>query len=87
MKNGKLISKIFGIALVLVVIVGVLGGSPISISHAEASPAAIYVPDNYSTIQDAVDAANPGDRKKHVGFVAVYEEQDCFSASSIEEVP
>ena len=28
---------------------------------AEASPATIYVPDNYSTIQEAVDAANPGD--------------------------
>jgi parallel beta-helix repeat protein len=27
----------------------------------EASPATIYVPDNYPTIQAAVDAANPGD--------------------------
>jgi len=34
---------------------------PLGVTEAEASPATIYVPDNYSTIQAAVDAASPGD--------------------------
>ena len=61
MKKGKLISKIFGIALVLVMIVGVIVGSPSVVSQLGASPATIYVPDSYPTIQAAVDAASPGD--------------------------
>jgi parallel beta-helix repeat protein len=50
-----------GIALVFVVIVGVVGGSPIFINQAEASPGTIYVPDDYASIQAAVNASSPGD--------------------------
>jgi parallel beta-helix repeat protein len=62
MKKGKLIGKIFEIALVFVMIGAMLGGLPaLSVSRVEASPGTIYVPDDYTTIQAAVDAANPGD--------------------------
>ena len=61
MKKGKLISKIFAIALVLVLIGAMVGGLPALVGKAEASPATIYVPDSYPTIQAAVDAASPGD--------------------------
>jgi parallel beta-helix repeat protein len=61
MKKGKLIGKIFGIVLVFVMIMGVLNGSPVLLNRVEASPVNIYVPDNYPTIQAAVDAASPGD--------------------------
>jgi parallel beta-helix repeat protein len=60
MKKVKLISRIFGIWLVLVVIATMLGGLSASVRKAEAPPATIYVPDNYPTIQAAVDAASPG---------------------------
>jgi len=61
MKKGKLVSKIFGTATVLVMVWTMLGGLPAFVDKVEASPAIIYVPDDYSTIQAAVDAANPGD--------------------------
>jgi parallel beta-helix repeat protein len=61
MKKGKMLSKIFGIALVLVMIGAMLGGLPSLVGKVEASPGTIYVPDNYPTIQAAVDAASPGD--------------------------
>ena len=34
---------------------------PSGVSKVEASPATIYVPDSYPTIQAAVDTASPGD--------------------------
>jgi len=61
MKKSRLIRKILGIALVFVLIGGMLGGLPALVSRVEASPATIYVPDDYPTIQAAVDAASPGD--------------------------
>ena len=61
MKKAKLIGNISAITFVLVMIVGVIGVSLGSVSQAEASPATIYVPDDYSTIQAAVDFASPGD--------------------------
>jgi len=62
MKRQKLIGKGLGIALVLLMTVGVFGCSPaLVVRQLGASPATIYVPDDYSTIQAAVDAANPGD--------------------------
>ncbi|NWF77844.1 MAG: right-handed parallel beta-helix repeat-containing protein [Chloroflexi bacterium] len=61
MKRGKLIGRIFEIAVVFVMIGAMLGGLPALVSQVEASPATIYVPDDYSTIQAAVYAASPGD--------------------------
>ncbi len=61
MKKGKLIAKIFGIVLVFVMVGSMLGGLPALVSKVEASPGTIYVPDDYLTIQEAVDAASPGD--------------------------
>jgi parallel beta-helix repeat protein len=61
MKKGKVVSKIFGIALVGLMIGAMLGGLPALVSQAEASPATIYVPDDYPTIQAAVNAASPDD--------------------------
>jgi parallel beta-helix repeat protein len=61
MKKGKLIGKTLGIGLVLVLIGAMPGGLPGLAGKVEASPATIYVPDNYPTIQAAVNAADPGD--------------------------
>jgi parallel beta-helix repeat protein len=61
MKKSKLIGKIFWVALVFVMIGAMLGGLPSLVGKVEASPGTIYVPDNYPTIQDAVDAASSGD--------------------------
>lgn len=61
MRKGKLVNRILGIVLVLVMIGGMLGWLPALVGQVEASPATIYVPDNYPTIQAAVDAASPGD--------------------------
>lgn len=61
MKKGKLIGRIFAITLAFVMVGAMLGGLPALVSKVEASPATIYVPDNYPTIQAAVDAASPGD--------------------------
>ena len=38
-----------------------LGGLPAPVKEAQASPGTIWVPDNYSTIQAAVNASSPGD--------------------------
>lgn len=61
MKKGKLISRIFGIALVGLMIAAMLGGLPALVNKVKASPGTIYVPDNYPTIQAAVNASSPGD--------------------------
>lgn len=60
MRKGE-IYKIFGISLVLVMIASMLGGLPVSVREAEASPETIHVPDDYASIQAAVDAASLGD--------------------------
>ena len=57
MERGRVFSKIFGIALVFLMIASVLGGVPALVEEAEASPATIYVPDDYASIQAAVDTA------------------------------
>jgi parallel beta-helix repeat protein len=61
MKKGTLTGKIIGIPLVFVLVVSMLGGLSALVGKVEASPATIYVPDNYPTIQAAVDAAVAGD--------------------------
>ena len=53
----RIISKILGIAVAFLVMGAMFGGLPSTASAA----ATIYVPDDYSTIQAAVDAASPGD--------------------------
>jgi parallel beta-helix repeat protein len=60
-KKGKLTARVFGIVLILAFIGMMLGGIPELIDKVEASPITIYVPDDYLTIQAAVDAASPGD--------------------------
>jgi len=60
-KRSSLTGKVFGIALILAFIVAMLGGLSALVDKVEASPTTIYVPDDYTTIQAAVDAANPGD--------------------------
>ena len=61
MRKGRLLGRLFEIALVFVMIGAVLGAPPASVNKVEASPATIYVPDSYPTIQAAVDAAVAGD--------------------------
>ena len=51
--------NIFNLALVLVTLF--LGVVVMPQTQAQASPGIIYVPDDYPTIQGAVDAASPGD--------------------------
>ena len=53
--------KAFGIGLVLMLIGTVIGGLPAPVKEVQASPGTIWVPDNYSTIQAAVNASSPGD--------------------------
>jgi outer membrane protein assembly factor BamB len=57
-RKGKLTGKILGIVLVFAMIGAMLGGLPILVGEAEASPATIYVPDDYETIQAAKGKAN-----------------------------
>ncbi|MGB5925350.1 MAG: hypothetical protein WBH01_04570 [Dehalococcoidia bacterium] len=57
MKKGKFIGKIFGIALVGLMIGAMLGGLPVLVGEAEAPPVNIHVPDDCPTIQAAMDAA------------------------------
>ena len=58
----KEIKSLWKFAAILIIGVLLTTAVPLSIvSKAEASPATIYVPDNYSTIQAAVNAASPGD--------------------------
>ena len=58
MKKDSLLSILFSF-----IIISTLCGSGItpSIQPVMANPETIYVPDRYSTIQEAVNAANPGD--------------------------
>jgi hypothetical protein len=56
----NLVGKIFGIALVFVMVGTMLGGLPVLVREAEASPGIIYVPDDYAKIQWAVDNATSG---------------------------
>jgi len=58
MKRQKMLSKIFGIGLVLAVIGAIIWGLPALIRDAEASPATVYVRDDYATIQAAKGKAN-----------------------------
>jgi parallel beta-helix repeat protein len=60
-KKSKLIGKILGIGLVLVIVTGVPGGLPALVDKVEASPVTVYVPDDYLTIQAAVNASSSGD--------------------------
>jgi len=60
-KKSKLMARLFGVALVFVLAGSMVGGLPALVGKAEASTATIYVPDNYLTIQAAVDAAIAGD--------------------------
>jgi hypothetical protein len=61
MEKCKLIGKISGIVLILVLIGAMLGGLPVLLSEAQVSPGTIYVPDDYLTIQATVNAASGGD--------------------------
>jgi len=53
--------KVWGIGLVVVLIVAMVGGLPAPVKEAQASPGTIWVPDNYTTIQAAVNNATSGD--------------------------
>jgi len=61
MRKGEVLAKIFGIALVFVMVGSMVGGLPVLVREVEASSGTIYVPDNYTKIQWAVDNATPGD--------------------------
>ena len=61
MRKGEVLGKTFGIALILIMVGGMLGGLPVLVREVEASPGTIYVPDNFTTIQQAVNAASSGD--------------------------
>ena len=58
MKGIKLIWKM---AVVLLIGALLVTAFPLGVSKVEASPATIYVPDDYATIQAAVNAASAGD--------------------------
>jgi len=61
MRKGNFMGKIFGIVLVFVMIWSVVGGSPVLVEEAGASPGTIYALDNYSTIQTAADTVSRND--------------------------
>jgi parallel beta-helix repeat protein len=61
MKKWETVSKIFVVALILAMVWTTLGGLPFFANKVEASPATIYVPDDYPTIQAAVNVSSPGD--------------------------
>ena len=63
MRKGKMLSKIFGIALVILAIFSICGAVPgiVNIESVSGSSAIIYVPDDYTKIQWAVDNATSGD--------------------------
>jgi parallel beta-helix repeat protein len=63
MREGKMRGKIFGIALVILAIFSICGALPgiVNIEPVFASPGIIYVPDNYTKIQWAVNNATSGD--------------------------
>ena len=57
MKGIKPVWKLMAILIMFALLAMAL---PLGVSQAEASPGTIYVPDDYLTIQAAVDAASPG---------------------------
>ena len=59
--RSKGIWKMLTILMVLAVVVVMLSAVAVSESDENSSSATIYVPDAYSTIQEAVNAASPGD--------------------------
>ena len=59
MRQHRVIGK-WLVTLVMVVTLLVVT-LPLGVTKVEASPATIFVPDDYATIQGAVDAASPGD--------------------------
>ena len=62
MRTGKMTNRILGIALVAVLIGAMLPlGALTGHSQVRAAPATIYVPDDYATLQAAVDAVSSGD--------------------------
>jgi parallel beta-helix repeat protein len=61
MKKTRLVGRICSLVLMFVLIGVLLGGLPVLVREVQASPATIYVPDDYLTIQAAVNAANPDD--------------------------
>ena len=62
MRIPKRTNRLMAIALVVVLIGAMLPlGALTGHSQVRAAPSTIYVPDDYVTIQAAVDAANPGD--------------------------
>ena len=58
---SKGIWKILTILMVVAVVVVMLSAVAVSESDENSSSATIYVPDAYPTIQEAVNAASPGD--------------------------
>ena len=62
MKTDKMTNRILGIVLVVVLVGAMLPlGALTGHGQVTAAQATIYVPDHYSTIQAAVNAASPGD--------------------------
>jgi parallel beta-helix repeat protein len=61
-KGSQIKSRLFALAIVLVLTL-LPGAGPLANGQAQAQPGAeiIYVPDDYPTIQGAVNAASPGD--------------------------
>ena len=57
----KGIKAMWNVAAVLLIGVMLAMALPLGMTKVEASPATVYVPDDYPTIQAAVDAASPGD--------------------------
>jgi len=61
MKKSKLAGRVIAAAVILAFIGTMINGMPTLVGKVEASPVTIYVPDDYSTIQAAVDACSSGD--------------------------
>jgi parallel beta-helix repeat protein len=63
MRKGEILGKIFGTTLAVLVIFSICGALPgiVDIEPVSASPGIIYVPDNFTTIQQAVNNAISGD--------------------------
>jgi hypothetical protein len=81
MKKGRLIGKIFGIVLVLVMIVGMLRGLPTLVCKVEASPATIYVPDNYPLVEPSENYVIGPDQSIRWGKLSLHDWTSSFSVS------
>ena len=57
----KRIKSIWKVAAVFMAVALLAMALPLGVTEAKASAATIYVPDDYATIQAAVDAASTGD--------------------------